>query len=170
MKKMILLFTFLSTTTALSAGYSPMFIMNRTITPGANSCFLQLAGYDMNYAIEWQVSDIGPNWTETHPFDGRKVINEEYTNCSNRIDCYVHGQRGSNFPSEGAASMFINAKGQKEYFQPNKAYYFAARQFIDSNKNGNQDPGEFVREWSTPTHTIGGDSNDRCTFNTFPAQ
>lgn len=170
MKKMILLAILLSSTAAFATPYRNMYVAVRTVqnigsgTP--NSCLLQLAEYDLNYAIEWQVSDIGPEWTETHPSSGRKIVTDDFTACSNTTSCSIHGER-----NYSKASMFINKQGQKEYFKPHKDYYFAARQFIDSNKNGTQDPGEFVREWSTPTQVFNsGDFNHRCTFNTFPAQ
>lgn len=169
MKKLIFAIAFISASFSQAhSQYSAMYISSRTeMNQGAgtpNTCTLELGEYDLNYAIEWQVSDISPLWTETNPFSGHKITNDNDTACSNTTSCFVHGQR-----SYSKASMYINKQGVKEHFQPNKAYYFAARQFIDSNKNGNQDPGEFVREWSRPVQvTNSSDYNHRCTFNTFP--
>lgn len=151
---------------------TPTYVSNRTEqVQGAgtpNTCFLQLAGYNTSYSIEWRVST-SPTWMVTSPNSGMLVSTGGTDwNCRNLSTCSVHGDRAIS-----SATTYIDASGTTQRFAAATPYYFAARQFIDTNGNGRFDPGvdQLAGDWSTPTNVTGSsDFNHRCTFNTFPAQ
>lgn len=158
----------------VSCTMPPPFVRNRVLQnqgPGTpNKCFLELAGYNERYNIEWRVSTTSPTWMITNPNSGFLITPSggTLTNCRGLATCSVYG------PSAiSSATTYIDAAGATQSFQPNIPYYFAARQFRDNNANARFDPGidELAGEWSPATKvTDSEDFNHRCTFNTFPAQ
>lgn len=170
MKQFALISILLSSLTALSATYTPLYISNRTEqTQGAgnpNACVLNLANVDSRFAIEWRVLEANPNWMTNIHNAGYRVVASNGTECSGAT-CFTHGDRDAKkFTNKAKATEYIDDNGQIHSFKAYVPYYFAARHFIDENKNGVWDNGEFVREWTPSLSAAGsGDYIQRCTFN-----
>lgn len=144
MKKMIL---FVLTSMALTAqAYMPIHITSRTEYQSGYGCVFELANYDTSrYAIEWRYSEKSYDWMNTDVSSGKSLPAAAIDACS-------------------GSTCTLKAK----HFQKNKPHYFAAREFIDENKNGLHDDGEFTREWSQPSQVYGSpDFINRCSFASY---
>lgn len=165
----------------ISCPFTAASVFERNLNKGndtPNSCTMTLAGANTrgDYRIEWRVSDTSPTWMVSTPNSGFLISDGDdvTTNCRDEVTCTVHGDRNPAIYTPASATTFINASGVPEAFRPGIRYYFAARQYRDSNNNGQLDLGvdDIVGDWSPPTALSGGSGDflNSCVFDSFPIQ